>query len=147
MDRGQAGHYPIMTDGSGSRSTEGGDGSPADDVSEEVAGPGPRVVRVAGDLDLHTGPALRGELLGRIESGQHDLVVDMEQVSYLDSSGITVLISGLKAARVLGGTVRLARCQPVILQLLDLTGLSRVFLVYPTVEEAQADPLARPAPG
>lgn len=141
MDRAVAGHLPIMTDDTGTGSTEGGEGvegSPPQDA------PAARVVRVAGDLDLHTGPALRSELLGRIEGGEHDLVVDMQAVSYLDSSGITVLISALKAARVLGGTVRLARCQPVILQLLDLTGLSRVFLVYPTVEQAQADPLARP---
>lgn len=144
---------PIMTDGSasGSPGVDTGNGGTEDDGTEDGdrAGPGGRVVTAAGDLDLHTGPALRGELLGRIESGRHDLVVDMAAVSYLDSSGITVLISGLKAARVLGGTVRLARCQPVILQLLELTGLSRVFLVYPTVEEALADPLARgttPAP-
>lgn len=126
---------PIMTDGSAS----GSPGGPGD-----LDGSPPRVVTVAGDLDLHTGPALRSELLGRIDRGEHDLVVDMAAVSYLDSSGITVLISALKAARLLGGTVRLACCQPVILQLLDLTGLSRVFLVYPAVDDALADPLARP---
>jgi anti-anti-sigma factor len=52
-----------------------------------------------------------------------------------------VLISALKAARTTGGTVRLAQCQPGILQLLDLTGLSRVFPVYRTVQEARSDPL------
>lgn len=141
MTEAVRGHCRRMTDHQSAQDLRPG----ALDPTRQPRGPEPgtAVVQVAGDLDLHTGPALRSELLGRIEAGEPDLVVDMSEVGYLDSSGITVLISALKAARPAGGTVRLACCRPVVLELLQITGLARVFLVYATVEDALADPLGR----
>jgi anti-sigma B factor antagonist len=96
-------------------------------------------VHVHGDLDVASGPALRADLLSLIEGGARDVIVDLSEVAFLDSSGLGVLITALKRLRVHGGTLRLAGCQPAVLRLLDLTALGRVFFVYPTVEDARSD--------
>jgi hypothetical protein len=98
MDPVTAGHYLIMTEGNGNGRTDGdGDQEETQDeahdgahdgIGDQSPGPdGPGVVRAAGDLDLHTGPALRGELLSRITGGERDLVVDMSDVSYWTAAG------------------------------------------------------------
>jgi anti-sigma B factor antagonist len=82
---------------------------------------------VHGDLDLGTSHRLRRVLVELDEAGATDVVVDLGDVDLLDSTGLGVLIGGLRRARQAGGELRLARLSPRHRELLSVTGLDRVF--------------------
>ena len=94
------------------------------------------VVRPAGRLDLLTATEVRQSVAQAIAAGNRRLILDLAEVAFMDSSGLAVLISGLKAARLAGGDLRIARPTDQVRFLFDLTGLDRVMRLYPTVEEA-----------
>jgi len=105
------------------------------------------VLEVVGELDLATGPELQARLAALIDSGVREVVLDLTEVSFLDSSGLSVLVTAMKRLRAGGGTLRLAGCQSQVQTILELTALSRVFPLYPTAAAAlvgRAD--ATPAP-
>lgn len=94
------------------------------------------VVSVAGEIDVHSGPSLREHLLRALANGEHDLVVDLAGVSFLDSSGLGVLVTAHKRARAAGGLLRLASCQPAVATIFQITALDRAFSIHPSVEDA-----------
>jgi anti-sigma B factor antagonist len=98
------------------------------------------VVEVSGELDMSTGPALERQLAALVNDGVTDVVLDLSRVSFIDSSGLSVLVVALKRLRSRGGALRLAGCQSPVQTVLDLTALSRVFFMYPSVDAALADP-------
>jgi anti-sigma B factor antagonist len=102
---------------------------------------GPRGVSVArpsGRLDLMTASKLKRALGDAVADGRQRLVVDMEEVSYLDSSGLGALVGVLKTARQAGGDMRIARPPEQALVVLELTTLDRVLTPYASVDEAVA---------
>ncbi|HMC07709.1 MAG TPA: STAS domain-containing protein [Actinomycetota bacterium] len=94
------------------------------------------VFDVQGDVDVYSAPMLRHEILARIERGESRIIVNLEKVEFLDSTGVSVMINGLKRARNENGTLVLARPGDQVRRLLNLTHLDRVLPVFPTVEEA-----------
>jgi anti-sigma B factor antagonist len=102
--------------------------------------PGTTVLGVAGEVDVHSGPVLRARIADLLDSGLHRLVVDLGDVDFLDSTGLSALVDGLSRARELGGSLTLACPQERLVRRLQLTGLDGVFVVYPTVADALADP-------
>ena len=96
------------------------------------------VIRPIGRLDLLTATEIRQRFAQAIAAGNHRLIVDLAEVSFMDSSGLAALISGLKATRLAGGDLRIARLTDQARELFELTGLNRVLRPYPTVEEALA---------
>ena len=107
-----------------------------------------RVVTVNGEIDVHTGPALRDHLLSAFAQGDAALVVDLSRVSFLDSSGLGVLVTAHKRARTTDGELRIAACRPPVATIFQITALDRAFCIYPTVQEALSAPLPRPdSPG
>jgi anti-sigma B factor antagonist len=96
------------------------------------------VVAVTGEIDVHTGPVLREHLLGALTSGRHEVVVDLSGVSFLDSSGLGVLVTAHKRARAAGGELRLASCQPAVATIFQITALDRALSIHPTVAQALA---------
>src|SRR5262245_49019467 len=97
------------------------------------------VIRPIGRLDLRSAAEFKQELARIIGDHQHRLVIDMEAITFLDSSGLGALISGLKAARLAGGDLRIARPGEQARVILMLTTLDKVLKPYPTMEEALAD--------
>lgn len=100
---------------------------------------GTTIVRPAGDrLDIEVAAAFRAKLLSLIEEGHRHLVVDLEEVTFIDSSGLGALVSALKTLkrRTGSGDVRLARVQPPVVSLLEIIRLNRVFTSYSSVEQA-----------
>jgi anti-sigma B factor antagonist len=97
------------------------------------------VLRVAGELDAATGPVLRSRLVELVDEGVRHIVLDLGDVPFLDSSGLGVLVTGLKRLRIAGGTLRLAGCRPPVRAVLKITSLDRVFFLYPSVDAALAD--------
>jgi anti-sigma B factor antagonist len=98
------------------------------------------VVSVAGEIDVHSGPSLREHLLRALASGERNLVVDLSGVSFLDSSGLGVLVTAHKRARAAGGALRLASCRPAVATIFQITALDRAFSIHPTVEDAVSAP-------
>ncbi|MGZ4665898.1 MAG: STAS domain-containing protein [Frankiaceae bacterium] len=96
------------------------------------------VVVVGGEIDVYTAPKLREQLIDLVSSGHYNLVVDMEGVEFLDSTGLGVLVGGLKRVRAHGGALRLVCTQERILKVFRITGLTKVFPIHSSVEAAIA---------
>lgn len=94
------------------------------------------VLHLSGQLDLLTAANVRKELADTVAAGHPRLVVDLAEVSFIDSTGLSSLISGLKAARLAGGDLRVARPSKQVRMLLQLTALERILHPYDSVEEA-----------
>jgi anti-sigma B factor antagonist len=94
------------------------------------------VVSVAGEIDVYTAPKLREQIVQLVEEGRYHLVVDMEDVEFLDSTGLGVLVGGLKRVRAHDGSLRLVCTQERILKIFRITGLTKVFPIHSTVAEA-----------
>ena len=94
---------------------------------------------LGGSLDIATSPSLRAALMEAADREKHEIVVDLSQLEFLDSTGLGALIGAHKRATEHGGAVRLVAHEGQILRLLRITGLLDVFAVYPSVEAALAD--------
>lgn len=94
------------------------------------------VVGVEGEIDVYTAPQLRELLIELVSQGNFRLVVDMEKVDFLDSTGLGVLVGGLKRVRSHDGSLRLVCTQERILKIFRITGLTKVFPIHSSVEEA-----------
>lgn len=97
------------------------------------------VVHVAGEIDVYTAPLLREVLDKQVAAGRTNLVVDLENVSFMDSTGLGVLVGRLKLVRGQNGTLRIVSAQERILKVFKITGLDKVFHIYPTVDDAVQD--------
>src|SRR5215475_1560828 len=105
---------------------------------------GIEIVEVEGEIDVYTAPRLRELLIELVNSRFYQLVVDMEGVEFLDSTGLGVLVGGLKRVRAHDGAIDIVCTQGRILRIFKITGLSNVFSIYDTVEDALAAASAPP---
>jgi len=96
------------------------------------------VIVVRGEVDIATAPKLREKLVELASGGAKQVVVDLEAVEFLDSTGLGVLIGGMKRLRGLEGDLTLVCTQPRILKVFEITGLNRAFTIYETVDAAVA---------
>ena len=97
------------------------------------------VYSLRGSLDFETAPSLRAALLEAADEGKHDIVVDLSQLEFLDSSGLGALIGAHKRALENAGRLRLIISTGTIARLLTITGLMDVLAVYPSTEAALED--------
>jgi anti-sigma B factor antagonist len=96
------------------------------------------VLTVGGEIDVATSPELHERLSTLIEFGPPLVVVDLTDVSFIDSTGLGVLVGAVKDVRAGGGDLRLVVTRPQILKLLELTGLDTVFSVTSSPNDAVA---------
>jgi anti-sigma B factor antagonist len=99
---------------------------------------GRTVVAVGGEIDVYTAPKLRDKITELVGQGHHDLVIDMEGVDFLDSTGLGVLVGGLKKVRAHDGSMELICAQDRLLKIFRITGLAKVFVIHDTPEAALA---------
>jgi len=99
---------------------------------------GIEIVEVEGEIDVYTAPRLRELLIDLVNNGHYQLVVNMEKVEFLDSTGLGVLVGGLKRVRAHDGSLDLVCTQERILKIFRITGLTKVFGIHDTVDEAIA---------
>src|SRR5579875_2558468 len=97
---------------------------------------GIEVVDVEGEIDVYTAPRLRELLIDLVNKNNYQLVVNMERVEFLDSTGLGVLVGGLKRVRAHDGSLDLVCTQERILKIFRITGLTKVFGIYETVDKA-----------
>jgi anti-sigma B factor antagonist len=93
-------------------------------------------IRVSGRLDAQAGPELKNLWQQYNEQGIHSLLLDLRQVEFIDSIGISALVSGLKQMRNRGGDLKLIGLQSPARAIFELMMLDKVFEIYETEEEA-----------
>ncbi len=94
------------------------------------------VVDVKGEIDVYTAPKLREKLIELVSEGSYDVVVNLEGVDFLDSTGLGVLVGALKRVKAHDGSLSLVCTQDKILKIFKITGLTKVFPIHDTVEDA-----------
>ena len=94
------------------------------------------VVDVKGEIDVYTAPKLREKLIELVSEGKYNVVVNLEGVDFLDSTGLGVLVGALKRVKAHDGSLSLVCTQDKILKIFKITGLTKVFPIHPSVEEA-----------
>jgi anti-anti-sigma factor len=96
------------------------------------------VVRVEGELDLHTSPQLRDHVLALIGESPPNVVLDLSAVGFMDSSSLGMLVTCLKRVRERDGRFVLLGVSGSPMKVLSLTGLDRVFEVVPSMDDLPA---------
>lgn len=96
------------------------------------------IVDVKGEIDVYTAPKLREKLIELVSEGSYNVVVNLEGVDFLDSTGLGVLVGALKRVKAHDGTLSLVCTQEKILKIFKITGLTKVFPIHDTVDSAAA---------
>ncbi|MDT9594766.1 STAS domain-containing protein [Nocardioides zeae] len=99
---------------------------------------GKTIVAVGGEIDVYTAPRLRDRITELVAAGTYDLVIDMEAVEFLDSTGLGVLVGGLKKVRAHDGSLQLICSQDRLLKIFRITGLAKVFVIHDSLAAALA---------
>lgn len=95
------------------------------------------VVKMPQRLVMANSGTARDELKGVVSAGSGNLVIDLSETDFMDSSGLAVLVTGLQAARKRGGDVHLMGMNDTIRALFQLTRLHTVFQIFDTLDAAQ----------
>ena len=99
---------------------------------------GIEVIDVQGEIDMYTAPRLRELVIDLVSKGHYQLVVNLDKVGFLDSTGLGVLVGGLRRVRAHDGSLDLVCTWERILRIFRITGLTEVFGIYETVDQAIA---------
>lgn len=94
------------------------------------------VVDVKGEIDVYTAPKLREGLVELVAEGSYNIVVNLEGVDFLDSTGLGVLVGALKRVKAHDGSLALVCTQDKLLKIFQITGLTRVFSIHSSVAGA-----------
>ncbi len=96
------------------------------------------MLHVCGEIDMASAPQLRQEVVGLVDRGEPDLVLDLTEVAFCDSTGIGVIVAAVKRARTSGGEVRVVCVNERLLEMFAITRLDRVFDLFEAVDDAVA---------
>jgi anti-sigma B factor antagonist len=99
----------------------------------------PNVLPLEGEIDLHVSPEVAASLRTMIAKKPKQLVVDLSRVSYLDSSGLAVLIENMQKVQEYGGKFALAGVQESVQHIFEIARLDQVFQMFPDVDSALAE--------
>jgi anti-sigma B factor antagonist len=99
---------------------------------------GTAVLTVTGEIDIATAPRLREQVVTLVGQGETRIVVDMEGVDFIDSTGLGALVGALKRVRTQGGELAIVCTRPRLLKVFEITGLVRVFEIHETLGAAVA---------
>ena len=106
------------------------------DVRTEELGDDTDVISLAGEVDLYTAPEFKQQLLEVIAQGGKQVIVDFTDTTFIDSTTLGVLVGGVKRLRSNDGQLALVCSDRNITKIFEITGLDRVFAIYPTRDEA-----------
>lgn len=96
------------------------------------------ILEIEGEVDVYTAPQLKQDIAQIAESGVKHLIINLSKVEYLDSTGLGVLIGGLKRMRENQGDLVLVGPGMRILRIFEITGLDKIFDIYETETDAAA---------
>ncbi len=108
------------------------------DIKTEQLSGDTYVISLAGEVDLYTAPEFKQQLLEVIGQGGKQVVVDFSDTTFIDSTTLGVLVGGVKRLRSNDGRLALVCSDRNITKIFEITGLDRVFTIYPDREQAVA---------
>jgi len=108
------------------------------DVKTHKVGDDTYVISLAGEVDLYTAPEFKQHLVDVIGEGGKYVVVDFSDTTFIDSTTLGVLVGGVRRIRAQDGRLSLVCSDRNITKIFEITGLDRVFTIYPTRDEALA---------
>ena len=97
---------------------------------------GTKILDVTGEIDVYTAPQFKDAVNDVLTGGQKHLIINMANVTYMDSSGFGALLSATKKLRPQGGSVNLVCCSSAIDRILRITRLNTDFGTYDSVADA-----------
>ncbi|MBF0558157.1 MAG: STAS domain-containing protein [Nitrospirae bacterium] len=97
---------------------------------------GKKIMALAGEIDMSASPLLRKELMALVKKKTDPLLIDFENVSYIDSSGIATFVEGLKGMMAFGGKLKLAGMPSGVKEIFSFSKLDRVFEIYGSIDDA-----------
>ncbi len=106
------------------------------DVKTEKLSDDQFVISLAGEVDLYTAPEFKQQLLEVIDQGGRDVIVDLSDTTFIDSTTLGVLVGGVKRLRPTGGSLALVCTDPNIIKIFEITGLDRVFPIHASRDDA-----------
>lgn len=98
----------------------------------------PNILPLEGEIDLHVSPEVAKSLRTMTAKKPKEVVIDLTKVTYLDSSGLAVLIEGMQNVQEYGGRFAVAGVQESVKHIFDIARLDQVFQMFSTVDEALA---------
>lgn len=98
----------------------------------------PNVLPLEGEIDLHVSPQVSASLAAIVKRKPARVVVDLSRVSYIDSSGLAVLIEAMQKVDAYGGKFSLAGLQESVRPIFEIARLDQVFQIYPDADAALA---------
>ena len=93
------------------------------------------VITVSGELDIHTAPDLT-EVLSPASAAGQPVIVDLTDVTFMDSSGLSVFVTALKRAREAGTTLVLVVSEPRVMRVFSITGIDTLIDIHATLDSA-----------
>ena len=99
---------------------------------------GANILPLEGEIDLHVSPEVAESLRTMTAKKPNRVVVDLTKVTYLDSSGLAVLIEGMQNVQEYGGKFAVAGMQESVQHIFEIARLDQVFQIYPDVDSALA---------
>ena len=105
-------------------------------VSGERAGDSLGIVALSGEVDIYTAPQFKECMVGLLDVGVDKLVVDLSDVTFIDSTALGVLIGGVRRVHTAGGGMALVVTNRAVERVLSITGLDRIFTIHATREAA-----------
>ena len=94
------------------------------------------IMDLSGEVDAYTSARFREQMVELIENGAVNLIISMDKVEYIDSSGLGALVGGLKRASEREGRIVIVCNNPQVRKVFEITGLERVFPLFAIEEEA-----------
>ena len=105
-------------------------------LTEDTPAGGAHVVAVAGEVDIFTAPELKRAIGAAIDGGAKEIVVDLTETRFLDSTALGVLIGAVKRLRPLEGRLVIVNTEPSTSKTFEITGLDQIFTIVDTRESA-----------
>ena len=105
------------------------------DIAEKKLG-SVSLLSLSGRLDAYSATEVEKKLNSLIDADQTRLVIDLEKLEYISSSGLRVFLSALKKAKKQQGDIKLACMKPFIKEVFDIAGFSQLFNIFDTQEAA-----------
>ena len=106
------------------------------DIKTEQLSSETYIISLSGEVDLYTAPEFKQQLLEVIAQGARHVVVDFSDTTFIDSTTLGVLVGGVKRLRTNDGQLSLVCSDRNITKIFEITGLDRVFTIYPSRDEA-----------
>ncbi|AIF42390.1 STAS domain-containing protein [Virgibacillus sp. SK37] len=91
------------------------------------------IVSLSGEIDAYTAPQLKDAVLPLTKTPEHTMEIDLENVNYMDSTGLGVFISALKSTKEHGSKMKLVNIQDRVLRLFKITGLDEIMDINSTI--------------